>query len=100
MAKRVQYKFIYTSQRVAKPGRLQSIDARQFRTEHGYTMERDGDTVYVSRNGHTVEIPWVHIVSAVRLDSDVPLPKAKGAKPKQADPPKPAAPGIVAGIKL
>ena len=87
MAKRIQYKFIYTSQRVAKPGRLQSIDARQFRTDHGYTMERDGDTVYVSRNGHTVEIPWFHIVSAVRVDDGpakakaAPKPKGAAAKP-------------------
>ena len=94
MAKRVQYKFIYTSQRVAKPGRLQSIDARQFRTEHGYTMERDGDTVYVSRNGHTVEIPWVHVVSAVRVGDSEEKPKAKGAAAK------PVGDVVIPGIKL
>ena len=77
MGKRIQYRFIYTSQRVAKPGRLQAIDSRQFRTEHGYEMARDGDTVYVSKDGHTVEIPWVHIISAVRVDDE-----KKSAKPK------------------
>ena len=95
MAKRIQYKFIYTSQRVAKPGRLQSIDARQFRTDHEYTIEREGDTVYVSKGGHTVEIPWVHIISAVRTD-DAPTPKKK-PQPKA---PSNTNPQPTASIKL
>lgn len=66
MAKRIEYYFIYFQQRVAKPGRYQSIDARQFRTEHGYTIEREGDTVFIMKGQDVVEIPWALVASAAR----------------------------------